>query len=123
MIEDLENIELNSLPVYDDKYIKSKIRTYGDKDCTNFHGLNVPENEKKKKKNLLQSFLFIMYLYTTTNIYLQIYLDNCVYKTVNKQMTDYLDGNKIRYYKCCITIELKQAKELILLKVITAKTV
>ena len=49
MIEDLENIELNSLPVYDDKYIKTKIRTYGDKVCTNFHGLNVPENEKKKK--------------------------------------------------------------------------
>ena len=23
--------------------------------------------------------------------YLQVYLDNCAYKTVNKQMTDYLD--------------------------------
>ena len=29
--EDLENIELNALPVYDDRYIKSKIRTYRDK--------------------------------------------------------------------------------------------
>ena len=28
---------------------------------------------------------------------------------------------KIRYYICCITIELKKAKELIFLKVITAK--
>ena len=25
--------------------------------------------------------------------YLQLYLDNCAYKTVNKQMTDYLDEN------------------------------
>ena len=25
--------------------------------------------------------------------YLQIYLDNCAYKIVNKQMTDYLDEN------------------------------
>ena len=25
--------------------------------------------------------------------YLQVYLDNCAYKTVNKQMTDYLDKN------------------------------
>ena len=25
--------------------------------------------------------------------YLQVYLDNCAYKTVNKQMTDYLDEN------------------------------
>ena len=25
--------------------------------------------------------------------YLQVYLGNCVYRTVNKQMTDYLDKN------------------------------
>ena len=25
--------------------------------------------------------------------YLQVYLDNCPYKIVNKQMTDYLDDN------------------------------
>ena len=25
--------------------------------------------------------------------YLQVYLDKCAYKTVNKQMTDYLDEN------------------------------
>ena len=30
-VEDLTNIELNALPVYDDNYIKTKIRTYGDK--------------------------------------------------------------------------------------------
>ena len=31
-IDDLKNIELNTLPVYDDRYIKTKIRTYGDTD-------------------------------------------------------------------------------------------
>ena len=30
-IEDLKNIELNDLPVYDDRYIKTKIRKNGDK--------------------------------------------------------------------------------------------
>ena len=25
--------------------------------------------------------------------YLQVYLDNCIYKIINKQMTDYLDDN------------------------------
>ena len=43
-IEDLKNIEFNALPVYDDRYIKPKIRTYGDKVYTNFRGLNVPED-------------------------------------------------------------------------------
>ena len=42
-IEDLKNIELNALLVYDDRFIKPKIRTYGNKVYTNFHGLNVAE--------------------------------------------------------------------------------
>ena len=40
-IEDLKNIELNALPVYDDRYIQTKIITYGDKAYTNFRWLNV----------------------------------------------------------------------------------
>ena len=39
-IEDLKNIELNALPMYDDRYIKTKIRTYGFRVYTNFRGLN-----------------------------------------------------------------------------------
>ena len=38
--EDFKNIELNVLPVYDDRCIKTKIKTYDDKFCTNCHGLN-----------------------------------------------------------------------------------
>ena len=44
-IDDLTNIELNTLPVYDNRYIKTKIRTYGDKVYTNFCGLNVSEED------------------------------------------------------------------------------
>ena len=33
-----------ALPVYDDRYIKTKIITHGDKVYTDFCGLNVPEN-------------------------------------------------------------------------------
>ena len=35
-IEDLKNIKLNVLPVYDDRYIKNKIRLFGDKVYNNF---------------------------------------------------------------------------------------
>ena len=45
-----------SLPVYDDRYIKYKIRTYGDE----------------------------------SKYYLQIYLDNCAYKIVNRYIDDRL---------------------------------
>ena len=40
---DLKNIEFNTLPVYDERYIKSKIKTYGDNVYNNFSGLNVSE--------------------------------------------------------------------------------
>ena len=43
--EYLKNIELNALPVYDDKYRKTKIRKHNDKVYTNFYGLNVPEDD------------------------------------------------------------------------------
>ena len=48
-VEDLKNSELDALPVYDDRYIKTKIRTYGDKVYTNFRGLNVPEDDIERE--------------------------------------------------------------------------
>ena len=44
-IEDLKSIGLNALPVYDNRYIKTEIRTYGNKVYSNFCGLNVPEDD------------------------------------------------------------------------------
>ena len=41
--EGLWNIELNFLPVYDDRYLKTKKRTYGEKVYTYFCSLNMPE--------------------------------------------------------------------------------
>ena len=45
-MEDLNSIELNALPVYDERYIKVKIKTYGNK-AYNFCGLNVPEDDRE----------------------------------------------------------------------------
>ena len=44
-IDDLKDIELNALPVYDNRYIETKIRTYGDNVYFNFPGLNMPEDD------------------------------------------------------------------------------
>ena len=87
-IEDLKNIKLNALPVYDDRYIKTKIRTYGNKAYTKFHVLNVSEDDIE-----FESFAVIFtdsLLVCESKYYLQVYLDNCAYKIVNKHMTDYL---------------------------------
>ena len=44
-VSSLMNIELDSKPIYgdNDKYIKTKIKTYGDKLNTNFQGRKVPK--------------------------------------------------------------------------------
>ena len=45
-IENLRNIKLNTLPVYDDRAIKTKRRTNGDNVYTNFSGINVSKDDK-----------------------------------------------------------------------------
>ena len=46
ILTEIEDIKLNALPVYDNRCIKTKIKTYRDKVYTNFCGLNVPEDDK-----------------------------------------------------------------------------
>ena len=90
-IEDLKNIELNALPVYDYRYIKTKIRTCGDKIYTIIRGLNVPEDDIECECFTVIS-IDSLFVYDKKS-YLQVYLDNSAYKTVNKATTDYLDEN------------------------------
>ena len=90
-IEDLKNIKLNALPVYDDRYIKTKIRTSGDKVYTNFRGLNMPEDDIECESFIVISIDSLL-VYENKN-YLKVHLDNCGNKIVNKQMTYYLDEN------------------------------
>ena len=90
-IEDLKKIKLNTLPVYDDRYIKTKITTFGDKFYTNIRDLDVPEGDVECESFTVISIYSL--LVCDKKYYLQVYLDNYAYKIVNKQMTDYLDEN------------------------------
>ena len=90
-IESLKNIELNVLPVYDDRYLKTKIRTYGDIVYTNLRSLNVLEDDTECKSFTFASVDYL--LVYDKKIYLLVYLDNCASKIVEKQIIDYLDDN------------------------------
>ena len=86
-----KNITFNALPVYDDRYIKTKIRTYGDKVYTNFRDLNVPEDDIE-----CESFTVISIdslLVYKNKYYLQVHLDSSTYKIVDKWVRDYLGKN------------------------------
>ena len=43
-LQDLKNIKSNGLPIFDDRYIKTKITTYDDEVYTKFRDLNVSED-------------------------------------------------------------------------------
>ena len=43
--DDLKNIELDALPLYDNRYMKAKISTYGSKVYNNFRDLNGSEDD------------------------------------------------------------------------------
>ena len=73
-IEDFKNIKLHTLPVYDDRYIKTKLRAFGDKIYTNFRSLNVSKDDIE-----FESFTTISIdslLVYDKKCYLQVYLDN-----------------------------------------------
>ena len=75
----------------DDRYIKTKTITYGNKVYTNFLGLIIPENDIE-----FGSFTFISIdclLVYENKYYLQVHLDNCAYKIEIKRMPNYIDGN------------------------------
>ena len=69
---------MNALPVYDDRYIKAKIRTCGHKVYTNICALNVPEDYIE-----CDSFTVISIgslLVYENKYYWQVYIDNGAYK-------------------------------------------
>ena len=90
-MDDLKNIELDTLPVYDDRYKINKIRMYGDKVYTNICGLDVPEDSVECESFTVIS-IYSLRVYED-NCYPQVYLDNFAYKIVDKQMIDYLDDD------------------------------
>ena len=65
--------------------------TYRDKVYTNFCGLTVTEVDIEC--DYFTAIFIDSLLVYENKYYLQVYLDNCASKIVNKQMTDYLDEN------------------------------
>ena len=90
-IEDFKSIKLRAWSVYDDRYIKTKIRRYGDNIYTNVSSSNVSEDDIECESFIVNSIDFL--LVYDKKYYLQVYLHNYPYKIVKKHITDYLGEN------------------------------
>ena len=96
-VEKLLKIEFNSKPVYgdDEKYIKTKIKTYGDSVITNFHSKKIPKEKApckclsiimldsviKAKKKYYPQTLFEEYKYELKKIKMENLIDDDLEKS------------------------------------------
>ena len=80
------------MPAYNDRYVKTKRRKYGDKFYINFFGLNMPEDDAECESFKIISIDYLLIIYEN-KYYLQVYLENSAYKIVNTEMVGYLDDN------------------------------
>ena len=83
------NLKFHSQPIYDDKYAKTKVKTFNSMINTLFSGDKIPkerthyacitaictESERVDKKNCPQ-----------------VYLEQCKYKTRNRKLADFIDN-------------------------------
>ena len=92
-VEKLLRIEFNSKPVYgdDEKYIKTKIKTYGDSVITNFH------NKKMAKENTPYTCLSIIMLDSIIKAkekyYPQTFSEDCKYEQKMIKIKNLIDDD------------------------------
>ena len=89
IIENL-NIKFHSKPVYDQKYLKAKVREFDGVIKTNFLGNEIP------KENMHYTCIACITIDSVTRInkkkYPQVYLEECKYKMKKIQMSRFINA-------------------------------
>ena len=84
-IKSLIKKELNSEPVYNDKYIKTKIKIYNDKIYTNFQHNKIPK-DNEYCACLSAILLDSIFVNSNKKYYLQIFLEKCKYAIKDRKI-------------------------------------
>ena len=109
-VNSLMNVESDSEPVYgdNDKYIKTKVKSYGDKVNTNFQGKKILKEEASY--NCLSLIMLDFVIRVHEKYYPQILLEECkctikknkMENPINVDLDDHFvfDSVDLLYYKC-----------------------
>ena len=93
--EKLMKIDFNTKTTYgdDDKYIKTKIKTYKDSIITNFYNKNGSKKipEEKLQHRCLSIIILDSVIYGYEKYYPQLFLEECKYAKTNVKANDYID--------------------------------
>ena len=92
-VSSLMNIEFDSEPVYgdNDKYIKTKIKSYGDKVNTNFQGKKVPKENASYK--CLSLIMLDSVIRVNKKYYPQTLLEECKYEMKTTKMENFINDD------------------------------
>ena len=90
-VEKLMRIDFESKPVYgdDDKYIKTKIKVYGDNMITNFHNKQMPKEKEPCK--CLSIIMLDSVIKANKKYYPQTLLEECKYVQEKIKTENYID--------------------------------
>ena len=100
-IEKLMKIDFNTKTTYgddDDKYIKTKIKTYKDSITTNFYNKNGSKKipEEKVPHKCLSIIILDSVIYAYEKYYPQTFLEECKYVKTNVRTKNYTDEELMR---------------------------
>ena len=88
-ISDSIDKKFDSDPVYNNKYINTKIRSYNNDIMTNFHDIDNKNNklpEKNKPDRCMSLILLDSIIKISKKYYPQTLLQECVYKLINRKV-------------------------------------
>ena len=89
-IKETLNIKFHSMPVYDEKYIKAKVREFNGAIKTNFLGNKISKESIHYTVNACVTIDSVMRM--EKKIYLQVYLEECTHRMKKKKMTKFIEA-------------------------------
>ena len=85
----LNGVKLSSEPIYDDQYIKTKVKTFSEVIKTLFDGNEIPK--EKIEYVCIPCISIDCILKVDEKYYPQVYLEQCKYKAKKREMKSFID--------------------------------
>ena len=88
-IKSILNVKFHSQPIYDDKYIKTKVKTFKNTINTLFSGDKIPK--ERIHYVCISAICIDSILKTDKKNYPQVYLEQCKYKIKKRELVNFID--------------------------------
>ena len=88
-IKSMLNVKFHSQPIYDDKYIKTKVKTFNNTINTHFSGDEIPK--ERIHYVCISAICIDSVLSTDKKSYPQVYLEQCKYKMKKGEFLSFID--------------------------------